>query len=186
MKTLQTLFDLREFLPTSYWNWPSRTVFSLYTIMRLSRDKSSYTSVAVVDEPIVRPRRTLYLVCISETLSLLYHRFRVRPPHEDDEYIDERRLLFTLLEEQFGHKVVQHKRHVTAYTKKVVAASYGWKCFECGENLPPTYQVDHHVELRDGGSNEIENLRPLCPNCHALKTNSRYIRRPEISCPSYR
>ena len=43
--------------------------------------------------------------------------------------------------------------------------------------LPPTFEVDHIVELCDGGKGEYSNLQALCPNCHALKTRANILRR---------
>jgi rubredoxin len=65
---------------------------------------------------------------------------------------------------------IMHKRNVSNSTKKWVAANQSWKCAMCQELLNETYQVDHEIPLHKGGSNEKENLRALCPNCHAKKT----------------
>lgn len=32
------------------------------------------------------------------------------------------------------------------------------------------YDIDHIIEKHDHGSNHIDNLQALCPNCHAYKT----------------
>jgi len=32
------------------------------------------------------------------------------------------------------------------------------------------YQIDHIVEVKHGGTNELSNLQLLCPCCHAVKT----------------
>ena len=32
------------------------------------------------------------------------------------------------------------------------------------------YQIDHIVEVKLGGTNELSNLQLLCPCCHAVKT----------------
>ena len=47
----------------------------------------------------------------------------------------------------------------------------------CKMLLPPTFEVDHIVELCDGGKDEYSNLQALCPNCHALKTRANILRR---------
>ena len=47
----------------------------------------------------------------------------------------------------------------------------------CKMLLPPTFEVDHIVELCDGGKDEYSNLHALCPNCHALKTRANILRR---------
>jgi 5-methylcytosine-specific restriction endonuclease McrA len=31
-------------------------------------------------------------------------------------------------------------------------------------------QIDHIIEVKHGGTNEITNLQALCPCCHAVKT----------------
>ena len=61
------------------------------------------------------------------------------------------------------------KRNVSPLMKKRVAASQGWKCGDCGKLLDETYEVDHHIPLFKGGSNDQSNLRALCPHCHKLK-----------------
>ena len=68
-----------------------------------------------------------------------------------------------------------HKRNVSQVKKKFVAAQQKWICHECQEVLEATYEVDHVIELHDGGSNDISNLVALCRNCHGKKTMMNYI-----------
>ena len=63
-----------------------------------------------------------------------------------------------------------HKRNVSSLTKKMVASNQGWKCGSCSQTLDYTYEIDHHIPLFKGGSNEISNLIALCRNCHGKKT----------------
>lgn len=63
-----------------------------------------------------------------------------------------------------------HKRNVSSLTKKMVASNQQWKCGSCNQTLDYTYEIDHHVPLFKGGSNEINNLIALCRNCHGKKT----------------
>jgi len=63
-----------------------------------------------------------------------------------------------------------HKRNVSSLTKKMVASSQKWKCGTCANTLDYTYEIDHHVPLFKGGSNDINNLVALCRNCHGKKT----------------
>jgi hypothetical protein len=63
-----------------------------------------------------------------------------------------------------------HKRNVSSLTKKMVASNQHWKCGSCKQTLDYTYEIDHHVPLFKGGSNEISNLIALCRNCHGKKT----------------
>lgn len=44
------------------------------------------------------------------------------------------------------------------------------KCACCDHILEVTFQVDHIIPLRAGGTNDEYNLHVLCPNCHARKT----------------
>ena len=43
-------------------------------------------------------------------------------------------------------------------------------CGHCKHQLDATFEVDHIVELQNGGSNEVTNLVALCRNCHGKKT----------------
>jgi 5-methylcytosine-specific restriction endonuclease McrA len=62
------------------------------------------------------------------------------------------------------------KRNVTSLTKKMVASSQEWKCGTCEQTLDFTYEIDHHIPLFKGGTNEVSNLIALCRNCHGKKT----------------
>ena len=62
------------------------------------------------------------------------------------------------------------KRSVSETKKKYVAAEQGWKCYDCKEQLPAWFEVDHTIRLDSGGSNHINNLVALCRNCHGKKT----------------
>jgi len=62
------------------------------------------------------------------------------------------------------------KRSVSETKKKFVAARQRWTCKECGVMLSATYEIDHIVRLDRGGSNHVDNLAALCPNCHRQKT----------------
>ena len=61
-------------------------------------------------------------------------------------------------------------RSVSEARKKSVAASQGWRCSACNEMLSATYEVDHIIELQDGGTNDVSNLTAMCRNCHGEKT----------------
>ena len=67
------------------------------------------------------------------------------------------------------------KRSVSETKKKYVAYSQGWTCNFCNKVLDHTYEIDHKVELRNGGTNETTNLVALCAGCHRLKTASNYL-----------
>ena len=63
-----------------------------------------------------------------------------------------------------------HKRNVTSLTKKMVASNQKWKCGTCRQTLDFTYEIDHHIPLFKGGSNDVSNWIALCRNCHGKKT----------------
>ena len=63
------------------------------------------------------------------------------------------------------------KRCVSETKKKYVASQQNWHCALCKKQLPAWFEVDHIVRLADGGSNNVENLRALCRNCHGEKTS---------------
>jgi 5-methylcytosine-specific restriction endonuclease McrA len=69
----------------------------------------------------------------------------------------------------------QHKRSVSETKKKYVASSQNWTCKKCHEKLEATFEVDHVIELQDGGTNNIDNLVALCRNCHGKKGMFRKI-----------
>ena len=45
------------------------------------------------------------------------------------------------------------------------------KCYTCG-NFNPNLEVDHVIPYAVGGVTELDNLRALCPNCHADKSRN--------------
>jgi len=61
-------------------------------------------------------------------------------------------------------------RSVSETKKKYVAAQQEWKCNNCANQLNHTFEVDHKVDLRYGGTNHVSNLVALCRNCHGEKT----------------
>lgn len=69
----------------------------------------------------------------------------------------------------------QHKRSVSETKKKYVAANQNWICKKCNEKLEATFEVDHVIELQDGGTNNVDNLVALCRNCHGKKGMFRKI-----------
>ena len=76
-----------------------------------------------------------------------------------------------------GGRAAAPKRSVSEARKKAVAAGQGWQCGHCAETLEATYEVDHVVELQDGGTNDMSNLAALCRNCHGRKTLNQRLAR---------
>lgn len=62
------------------------------------------------------------------------------------------------------------KRSVSETKKKYVASQQGWSCKHCSCQLNHTFEVDHKIDLRYGGTNHVSNLVALCRNCHGEKT----------------
>ena len=38
--------------------------------------------------------------------------------------------------------------------------------------LKPTFELDHIIEIANGGEDTIENIQALCVECHAFKTHN--------------
>jgi len=90
------------------------------------------------------------------------------------------------------HKMIKHKRCVGQAIKNLVAGRQFFKCANnpnysavgCeGQPCPcwnrfinqgsfdgSCFEIDHILELSNGGDNSINNLQALCPNCHSFKT----------------
>lgn len=72
-------------------------------------------------------------------------------------------------------------RKVSASKKKQVAGRQHFMCaanipdYKCPLNGTPFdeagYEIDHIIPLKDGGSNEVDNLQALCLMCHRVKSN---------------
>lgn len=54
---------------------------------------------------------------------------------------------------------------------RIFAARDG-KCHSCGKKLRPgdSYEIDHVIALATGGTDDDDNLAPICTGCHLLKT----------------
>jgi len=48
-----------------------------------------------------------------------------------------------------------------------LAEFYHYRCCYCGRDTVKL-EIDHVVALSQGGSNRIENIQPLCSDCHAF------------------
>lgn len=74
----------------------------------------------------------------------------------------------------------KNKRSYSTTHRIEVAYKTEYKCNACKILLPPTFEIDHIVELRDGGKDEYDNLQALCPNCHSLKTRANTLKRSKV------
>jgi len=57
---------------------------------------------------------------------------------------------------------------VSASLKQQVLERYGNRCYACGFSIHSILVVHHCVPISLGGTDEIENLVLVCPNCHTL------------------
>lgn len=49
-----------------------------------------------------------------------------------------------------------------------VVRAYGRTCYVCQE--APYEEIDHVIPWAEGGTDELDNLRPICQACHKPKT----------------
>lgn len=84
-------------------------------------------------------------------------------------------------------------QNLRSYTKKIpkrvlsrslrieIAFRQQYKCNKClAFPIPPNFEVDHIIELQDGGQDIASNLQALCPACHAEKTRLNRLCKNEI------
>lgn len=57
---------------------------------------------------------------------------------------------------------------VSASLRQQVFELYNNRCYICGFSIHTILRVHHRVPVSLGGTDEIENLVLLCPNCHTL------------------
>ena len=75
------------------------------------------------------------------------------------------------------HIPMVNKRSYSITHRIEVAYKTKYTCGMCEKLLPPTFEIDHIIELRDGGTDTYDNLWALCNNCHAKKTRANTLKR---------
>ncbi len=69
------------------------------------------------------------------------------------------------------------KRHsFSEFEKQSICSAHNYKCSNCKIDLVEReFDIDHRIPIASGGKNSIENLQPLCKNCHKKKSaNEKY------------
>ena len=74
-------------------------------------------------------------------------------------------------------KRMKKKRTYSTTHRIEIAYKSKYKCNMCKQLLRPTFEIDHIVELQDGGKDTYENCQALCNNCHAEKTRANVLRK---------
>jgi len=70
------------------------------------------------------------------------------------------------------------KRALSRSLRVEIAYRQEYKCNKCKLfPIPPNFEVDHIIELQDGGQDISSNLQALCPGCHADKTRLNRLRK---------
>jgi 5-methylcytosine-specific restriction endonuclease McrA len=46
---------------------------------------------------------------------------------------------------------------------------HDYGCISCGKNGRGNLTLDHIISLKEGGTQVIENLQPMCISCHSTK-----------------
>jgi len=68
----------------------------------------------------------------------------------------------------------KHRRDIPKAVKEVVLNRHNRCCAECGTQAG-VVEIDHITAVADGGSNEPENLQPLCRDCHATRSEAQRL-----------
>ena len=85
------------------------------------------------------------------------------------------------------------KHAIAKYAKKIptrvlsrsmrieIAYRQAYQCRRCKLfPIPPNFEIDHIIELQDGGQDIVSNLQALCPGCHKEKTRLNRLRKNKI------
>ena len=79
------------------------------------------------------------------------------------------KIIFVIKKEQFDE--TSNRRLFSEFEKQSIASNFDYKCANCKSDLVEReFDIDHKLPISQGGKNLIENLQPLCKNCHKFKT----------------
>ena len=75
--------------------------------------------------------------------------------------------------EQCIKKDMENVRKMSRKLRWEVAWRQEYKCNVCAQLLHyKAFDIDHVIELSQGGLDDVSNLQALCVHCHAIKTRS--------------
>lgn len=97
---------------------------------------------------------------------------------EDLDLLDQTIEAFEYKEEVRKSYTFRRKKGFTAKLRRQCLERDQYKCTGCGSL--DCLEVDHIIELIDGGKNVLWNLQTLCRKCHRVKTNLSKKKRNEI------
>ena len=63
------------------------------------------------------------------------------------------------------------RKALSTDTRTLVLHECGYRCANPACRMVLTIEIHHLDQVSEGGSNELSNLLPLCPNCHTLHHN---------------
>jgi len=97
------------------------------------------------------------------------------------------------LDNYSSESVNDFKHAISKYAKKIptrvlsrsmrveIAYRQSYRCRRCELfPIPPNFEIDHIIELQDGGQDIVSNLQALCPGCHKEKTRLNRLRKNKI------
>ena len=66
---------------------------------------------------------------------------------------------------------VSRRIQLPANLREAIRVKQECKCALCKDNLGHKFEIDHISPLCQGGSNEVDNLRAICCQCHQEETD---------------
>ena len=79
------------------------------------------------------------------------------------------KIIFVNKKEQFDS--TSNRKMFSEFEKQSIASANDYKCNICTADLVDReFDIDHKIPISKGGKNSVENLQPLCKNCHKNKT----------------
>lgn len=80
------------------------------------------------------------------------------------------KIIFVNKKQQFDE--TSKRKLFSEFEKQSIASNYDYKCEACRINLVERdFDIDHKIPIANGGKNSIDNLQPLCRNCHKIKSS---------------